>query len=74
MSKIVARETFLSWIVHIFAVEGHDIVEHALGLDSWAIGVEFYGLDIGVDSLMPLASLASLVSYLIILFSAHFTQ
>ena len=44
---------YISGIVHIFAVEGHDIVEHALGLDSWAIGIEFYGLYVAVDGFMP---------------------
>ena len=43
-----------SGIIHILAVEGHDVVKHALGLDSRTVGVKFNGLDIAVDGFVPL--------------------
>ena len=60
-----------SGIIHILAIIGHDVVEHPLGFDSRTLRVEFYGLDISVDSLVPLAALASLIALLVILFCGH---
>ena len=59
------------WIIHVLAVEGHDIVEHTLGLDSRAVGVKFYGSYVAVDGFMPLALLTVLVTFLIPLFCGH---
>ena len=36
-------------IIHVLAVEGHDVIEHALGLDSRAVGVKLYSANIVVD-------------------------
>ena len=44
---------FVLRIIHVFAIEGHDVVEHTLGLDSRTVGVKLYGLDIAVDGLVP---------------------
>ena len=43
-----------SGVVCIFVVEGHDIIKHALGLDSRTVGVKRNGLDIAVDGFVPL--------------------
>ncbi len=45
-------------IIHVFAIECHDVVEHALGLDGRAVGVEVDGPDVAVNSVMPLSALA----------------
>ena len=42
-----------SGIVHILAIEGHDVVKHALGLDSWTVRVKRNSLDIAVDGFVP---------------------
>ena len=41
-------------IIHVFTIEGHDVVEHALGLDSRTVGVQFNSLYIAIDGFMPL--------------------
>ena len=58
-------------IIHVLAVEGHDVVEHALGLDSRAVGVERNSLDVAVDGFVPLLLLAVFVTFLVILVSGH---
>ena len=58
-------------IIHVLAVEGHDVVEHPLGLDSGAVGVKLDGLDIAVDGLVPLALLAVLVTFPVVLLCGH---
>ena len=58
-----------SRIIHIFTVEGHDVVEHSLGLDSRTIRVELDGLNVAVDGLVPLRLLAIFVALLVPLFS-----
>ncbi len=60
------------WIIHILAIEGHDVVQHALGLDSRTVRVEFYGLDVAVDGLVPLLLFAGLVAKLVIIVCCHF--
>ena len=52
----------MSWIIHILTVEGHDVVEHLLGLDSRTVGVDLDGLDIVVDGFVPLATLTGLIA------------
>ena len=58
-------------IIHVLAVKGHDVVEHALGLDSWAVGVKLYSANIVVNGFMPLAAFASLVSKFLELLCSH---
>ena len=58
-----------SGIVHILAVEGHDIVKHALGLDSRTVRIQRNSLDIAVDGFVPLRLLAIFVALLVPLFS-----
>lgn len=58
-------------VIHVLAVEGHDVVEHALGLDSWAVGVKLYSANIVVNGFMPLAAFASLVSKFVELLCSH---
>ena len=40
-------------IIHIFAIEGHDIVKHTLGFHSGTVGIKLYSFDIAVDGFMP---------------------
>ena len=60
-----------SGVIHVLTVEGHDVIEHTLGLDSRTVGVELYGLDITVDGLMPLAMLAGFIAKLVVFLSCH---
>ena len=64
----------MSWIIHILAVKSHDIVEHLLSLDSRTIGVEFDGLNVVIDGLVPLTTLAGLVTLPIPLLCCHFSN
>ena len=41
-----------SGIIHILAVESHDVVKHPLGLDSRTVRIQFDSLDIAVDGFM----------------------
>ena len=59
-------------IIHIFAVEGHDVVEHALSLHSRTIGVQFYRLNVAVDGLMPQALFTERITLLVIRFGIWF--
>ena len=40
-------------IIHIFAIECHDIIKHTFGLDSRTLGIKLYSSYIAVDGLMP---------------------
>ena len=42
-----------SGIIHILAIERHDVVKHPLGLDGGAVRVEGDSLDITVDGFVP---------------------
>ena len=50
---VLAGLSRLSGIIHVFAVEGHDVVKHSLGLDGGAVRVEGDSLDIAVDGFVP---------------------
>ena len=56
-------------IIHILAIEGHDIVKHTLGFHSGTVGIKFYSFDIAVDGFMPLTLLSVFVTPLIPLLS-----
>ena len=58
----VNRNANASRIVHIFAIKSHDIIKHALGLDSRAVRVKRNSLDIVVDGFVPLATLTGLIA------------
>ena len=58
-------------VIHILAIEGHDVVEHALGLDSRTVRVELNGLNVAVDGFVPLRLLPVFVAFQIILFCGH---
>ena len=58
-----------SGIIHILAVESHDVVKHPLGLNSGAVWIQFDSLNITVDGFMPLASFTGLIAFQIILLS-----
>ena len=60
-----------SGIIHIFAVESHDIVEHLLGLNSRTVGVELNSLYVAVDGFVPLPCPTGLIAFQIPLFSSH---
>ena len=51
--KIIPKSWMDSGIIHVFAVEGHDVVKHPLGLDSRTVGVKRDSLDIAVDGFVP---------------------
>ena len=59
-------------IIHIFTVEGHDVVEHALSFHSRTVGVQFYRLNVAVDGLMPQALLTERITLLVIRFGIWF--
>ena len=42
-----------SGIIHILAIEGHDVIKHPLGLDSRTVRIQLDSLDIAVDGLVP---------------------
>ena len=42
-----------SGIIHILAIEGHDVIKHPLSLDSRTVRVKRNSLDIAVDGLVP---------------------
>ena len=56
-------------IIHIFAIECHDIIKHTLGLDSRTVGVKLYSSYIAVNGFMPLTLLSVFVTSLIPLLS-----
>jgi len=60
-------------IIHVFAIEGHDIVEHALGLDSRTVGVKRNRLDIAVNGLVPFGFLTKGIALLIPFLCSHIT-
>ena len=72
VTDIFCAVVYYSGIIHILAVESHDVVEHALGLDSRTVWVKLYGLDVAVDGLVPLLLFAGLVAALVIFVCCHF--
>ena len=60
-----------SGIIHILAIERHDVVKHPLGLDSRTVRVKRNGLNIAVDGFVPLALLTVFITFLIILLCCH---
>ena len=55
----------MSRVIHVFTVEGHDVVQHAPGLDGGTIGVELGSTYVAVDGLMPLLPATGLVALLV---------
>ena len=60
-----------SGIIHILAVEGHNIIEHTLGLNSGAVWVEFDGLNIAVYGFMPFRLFPKGVTLFVPLLCSH---
>ena len=54
-----------SRVIHVLAVEAHDVVEHAFGFHGRTVGVELRGLYVAVDGLMPLPLLAPRIALFI---------
>ena len=69
--SVCATICYTSGVVHVLTVEGHDVVEHPLGLNGGAVGVELDGLDVAVDGLVPLALLAVFVTFPVVLLCGH---
>jgi hypothetical protein len=62
----------MSRIVHVLAIEIHDVIEHALGLYGGAVRIEVDGLYVAVDGFMPQALLAIGVALLIVVLGGLF--
>ena len=60
-------------IIHIFAIESHDIIKHTLGLDSRTVGVKLYSLDVAVNGLMPFGFFTIGVSLFVPFLCCHST-
>jgi hypothetical protein len=58
-------------VVHIFTIETHDVVKHALCLYSGTVGIKPDGLDIAVDGFMPETLPPVFVTFPIIFFCRH---
>ena len=72
--KIIPKSWMDSGIIHILAIEGHDIVKHPLGLDSRAVRVKRDSLDIAVDGFVPFRLFTKGIALFVPLLSGHLSN
>ena len=65
------RRRFGLRVVHVLAIEGHDVVEHSLGLDSRTVWVKLYGSYVTVDGFVPLRLFTKGISLFVPLLSGQ---
>ena len=62
---------YASGVIHVLAVEAHDIVKHTPCLYRRAVGIQFLSLDVVVDGIAPSAMPTGLIAQTVVFIGSH---